>query len=246
MTAENATNLVGRSEPVLSVVYVTLDDYRTNQASVRNLAQQTAASSIEVVFVCPDPQRFQSDEEDLSPFSGWQVIGVGNLLGAGEAMAAGIRAARGSLVGYGEEHSYPTPDWAERIIADFEAGPWSAVGFAMDNHNPQTMTSWAHLYGQFGSVVAPVSSGEVEVAGGHHVVYRHEVLLKFGDDLGRMMEDECALFFHLRERGYKIYLDGEAVAAHTNVEQWHAMASIEYYGHRGFAATRAMHWSWPR
>lgn len=59
-----------------------------------------------------------------------------------EARAAGIRQANAPVVAFVEDHSYPDPDWAERLI-EAHRKLWAAVGpVMMVNANPATMISW--------------------------------------------------------------------------------------------------------
>lgn len=225
---------------------VTPTTYETCRTTLRFLRQQTVCEEIELIIVCPCVEELKPDTEEIDPFWGYQFIALDTLASNGTAIAAGIRAAKAPIVVYGEEHSYPTPEWAARLIARHQE-PYAAVGYAMGNANPNTLTSWAHLYGQFGAVVEPVTPGPATVLGGHHTSYKRALLLDFGEMLAQMMDNECALHIALRARGHALFLEN-VVSNHVNISQWTSYCLLDYIGQRGFAAARfsAGRWSWSR
>jgi hypothetical protein len=228
--------------PDLSVIMVTPGRYSTCRKTISYLCAQTVRDRIELVIVAPSLAGLEADESELASFGGRQVVEVGDVVSSGDAMAAGIRAARAPVVVYAEEHSYPEPDWAE-ILIDEHRGSHAAVGCAMDNANPGAV-SWASLFGQFGPVVVPARSGVATFLGGHHASYNRDVLLQYGDLLGQLMSNECALHIDLRRRGYQLYLSGEAVSHHVNISRARTYFSLELMGQRGFAAARAKAGEW--
>ena len=209
------------------------------------LRRQTIAAQIEMVIVTPD--REGVDDADLEGFGATKWIVIPQVETSGEAMEAAVRGASAPFVVYAEEHSYFAPDWAERLVSAHERGH-DVVGFAIENANPGTLTSWAQLYAQFGPLVAPVESSQSSFLGGHHVAYRRTLLLDYGDRLAVMLEDEAALFLDLRARGIAMYIAGDAVSRHINLSSLTAYMYMDYLGQRSFAATRAMlaGWGWPR
>lgn len=229
-------------EPSLSVytiASVSADDCR---GVLAELHRQTVRDAIEVIVVTPGRGTVRAEE--FPAFAGWQWIDVPDVPTAGEAMSAAVRAASAPFVTYAEEHAFFHDDWAERLL-DAHGRGYDAVGFAMENANPETLTSWAHLYGQFGPVVAPVASGEAPTLAGHHVSYRRELLLGYGDLLADVLEDENALFLDLRTRGVALYIAGDAVSPHINLSSLRAYMHLDHVGQRSFAATRAAVGRWP-
>lgn len=209
---------------------------------VEDLRGQTARAEIEMVIVASN--RDGIPDSALEGFWGHQWIFLPEVRECGTAMAAAVRAARAPFAVYAEEHATFAEDWAARILAAHHVGH-DVVGFAVENANPGSLTSWAHLYGQFGPVVAPVASGESDFLGGHHVSYKVATLLDYGELLPAMLEDECALFLDMRRRGAKLYIAGDAVSRHVNISRLSAYMHLDFTGQRSFAATRATVGRWP-
>lgn len=233
--------------PSLTVVMISRDDYEPCRTTVEFLERQTVLDQIELIIVAPSRQTLRLEEGDVEAFSWVQVVEFGEVDSTGAAFAAGARAARADWVIFGEEHSYPEPEWAEALI-EAQQGPWAVVGCAMANANPDTITSWAHLFGQFGPVVVPVEPGVASYLAGHHSAYRRDLLLPFGDELPRLFESEIALHHALKAQGYEFFLAADAVSSHVNLSRLWPYIKIDYLGQRGFGATRwrALGWDWPR
>lgn len=151
------------SDLAISVITIGYESAADCHMVVGELARQTRASEIEVILVAPDREGISDDY--IETCGAWQWVTVPEIRICGAAMAAGVRTATGPYVTYAEEHTYLNDDWAEQVLAAHEKG-YEVVGFVMENANPETLTSWAHLYGQFGPVVAPVESGRKRLFGG--------------------------------------------------------------------------------
>jgi hypothetical protein len=233
--------------PRLSCVMVTQTDYEACRRTIGFLKRQTALDQLELVLVAESRDALALDEADVACFPAVEVVEFGEIRATGPAVVAGILAARADWVVFNEEHSFPEPEWAARLITAQE-GPWAVIGCAVSNANPGTLTSWAHLFGQFGPVVAPVESGEADYIAGHHSSYLREALLPFGESLGALFEFEVALHHALRAQGHRLYLAGDAVASHVQVSRPGAYIQLDYLGQRGFGARRwqSQGWSWAR
>jgi hypothetical protein len=230
-------------EAALSVVTIGFESAADCRMVIGELARQTRASELEAILVAPDREGISEDH--IESFGAWQWVTVPEIRICGVAMAAGFRLANAPYVTYAEEHTYLNEDWAEQVLAAHEKG-YSVVGFVMENANPETLTSWGHLYGQFGPVVAPVESGESDFLAGHHVSYNRRLLLEYGDSLEEMLEDESALFLDLRSKGVRMYVAGEAISSHVNISSLPAFMLMDYLGQRSFAGARAKAGNWSR
>ena len=231
--------------PSLSVVLVTPDTYDTIRATVEALRRQTARRHLELLIVAPAGNDLGPDATAAGDFLVLRVVELDAFGTQGAALAAGVRAARAPVVVLAEDHAFPAPDWAETLIAAHR-GPWSAVGPAIVNANPESMISWAEFLFSFGAFRAPLPSGVVERLPTHNSSYKRAVLLEYGDALDAMLEAESVLLQDLRARGHRFYLAGTTTVAHLNFERPWAFIWARWYAGRLFAATRSQGWSLPR
>lgn len=232
-------------EPQLAVVMVTPKSYETCRTTISYLLKQTALAQMELIIVAPTRVDLELIPQEVEAFGAFQVVEIGKLVSTGRAMAEGFRAARAPIVVYGEQHSYPEPAWAEAILRAHQA-PHAVVGAAMGNANPQSLVSWAHLFGQFGPVITPAHSGAAKYLGAHHAAYKRAVVLEYGEMLGELLDNECALHIDLRARGHTLYLENRAISNHVNTSRLAAYCRLDYLGQRGFAAARAEVGKWSR
>lgn len=229
--------------PALSVIMVSHGGVDVLQDTLSYLRRQTVADRIELVLVLAT---FDDAEPPPSGFHDVVIVPMERIDITGEALAAGIREASAPIVAYAEEHAFPEPGWAEALIAA-HGGPWTGVGATLDNANPGTATSWAHLYTDFGPAVHPVPSGEVTALPWHSTAYKRAALLAYGDGLPMMLEVEGMLQADLVRNGHRLYLESAARLRHTNPSTLQGHVMSEFLGGRMFGAARAARagWSFP-
>ncbi len=224
--------------PLLSVILATPNGYLTIRKTVSHLRSQTAISSLELVVVAPSQALPDLEVEQLNDFACYQVVEIQAFQSIGQANAAGIRRATASIIALAEDHCFPDPQWAERLIAAHQ-GPWAAVGPGVRNANPNTAVSWADLFIGYGPWLTPSHSREAEFLPGHNTSYKREVLMGYADQLDPMMEAETVLHWDLREKGHRLYMESTASVAHTNFSLWTSWIPAQFYNGRLFAGARS-------
>jgi GT2 family glycosyltransferase len=221
----------------MSVVISTPDTFEAIRKTVSHLREQTVRDSLEIVVVAASREKLAMDEGELSVFASHQVVELGEVASVAAANTAGVRHARAPIVAFAEDHCFPEPDWAERLIAAYD-GPWVAVGPAVRNANPRTAVSWADLFIGYDPWLEPIEAHEVEFLPGHNSSYLREVLLAYGERLESMLDAETVLHWDLRAQGHRLFLESAARVAHTNFSLWSSWIPAQFFNGRLFAATR--------
>ncbi len=224
--------------PLLSVILATPAGYCTIRKTISHLRSQTARASLELVIVAPPQGLWDLEVDQLTEFARFQVVEIDKFQSIGQANAAGIRQAVAPIVALAEDHCFPDPQWAERLIAAHK-GPWAAVGPGVRNANPNSAVSWADLFIGYGPWLSPSPSREADFLPGHNTSYKREVLLGYADQLDSMMEAETVLHWDLREKGHRLYMESTASVAHTNFSLWSSWIPAQFYNGRLFAGVRA-------
>jgi hypothetical protein len=227
-----------RNQPLLSVILATPTGYRTIRKTVSHLLSQTIRGSMELVIVAPSQERLEPEVDQLKKFANFLVVEIQAFQSIGQANAAGIRRATSSIIALAEDHCFPDPQWAERLLAAHQ-GPWVAVGPGVRNANPNTAVSWADLFIGYGPWLTPAPCRETEFLPGHNTSYKREVLLTYGERLEPMMEAETVLHWDLREKGHRLYMESTAGVAHTNFSLWASWIPAQFYNGRLFAGARS-------
>ena len=232
----------GSNSPEMSVVIVTPDNYETIRKTIKYLRAQTVKEKLEIVIVAPSVDSLDLNESELKEFLLFGVVEFGPIRSSAKARAAGIRRATAPVIALVEDHSYPVPGWAEALIKTHHQS-WAAVGPAMCNANPESMTSWANLIIEYGPWLDPTEARTVNHLPGHNSSYKRLYLLDYGADLDDMVEAESILHWNLRAKGYELYLEPEAKTFHMNFSSALSSISLRFCSGRLFASSRSRHWS---
>ena len=227
----------------VSIVASTDSSFEVARRSIELLTDQTLREEIELILTGPDLETIQPDLEVLSQFGGYQIVEVGEFETTGASMAAGFRAAKGEFLVYLEEHGFPPPDFAEKVIETFEKTGADVVGYGLVPSNPG-IVSWAHIFIQFGAAVPPQPSGYKSRLGPHHVSYRAGVLTLGDPGIGDLMSNEAALHEMLHSQGRKIYYNGEISLHHAQISDFSQLIRHEFFSGVTYADARHTSQNW--
>ena len=95
------------TQPDLSVLLATPDDFSTLQETVRALSRQTAAHRLELMFAGPDESKFTPPPGSLDAFHSTQFVETPVAGRLCDARTEALRRARGRYVIAGEDHCQP-------------------------------------------------------------------------------------------------------------------------------------------
>jgi predicted dehydrogenase len=231
-------------QPRLSVILSVKERWDLVRRTVRRLRAQTCREHIELVLVTVGAA-VQIPDAEVAGFHSVRQIPAPAGASVAQANAAGIRAASSPIVALAEDHCFPEPDWAAALI-DAHARGFAAVGPEIANANPGSVVSWCDYLIGYGPWMSPCRPACVPFLPGHNSSYRRTLLLEYGDRLEAMLESETVMHFDLARRGYSLYLEPAARAAHVNFAQWGVWIPVQYHCGRVFAGSRATNWSLPR
>jgi GT2 family glycosyltransferase len=224
--------------PGLSVILATPGPFATVARTVAHLRRQTIRERLELLLVAPSRERLELDAAAVDGFAAVRVVETGEFRSVGRANAAGVRAAVAAVVALAEDHCFPDPDWAERLLAA-HAGPWAAVGPGVRNANPGSAVSWADLLIGYGPWLLPSPARDAEFLPGHNSSYKRDLLLALGDRLEERLEAETLLHWELRAAGHRLRFEPAAAVAHTNFSRWRSWVPAQFHNGRLFAGLRA-------
>lgn len=231
--------------PDLSVILVGAGDVRSIEKTFRHLAAQTVRDRVEVVVAVPEAETLDLGALPTDGFWGVRVVSAGPLVSTARSRVPAIRAGSGPIVAFVEDHSFPPPAWAERLVEAYR-GPYAAVAPLIGNANPESATSWANFLIEYGPWAWADGPTEPEHLPGHNGSYRRDVLLAYGDRLGEMLEAESLIHWDLTARGERILLLPDIRIQHLNFSRVPAAVELRLNGGRAFAASRSKGWPAPR
>lgn len=95
----------------------------------------------------------------------------------------------------------------------------------------------------YGPWIEPTLAGQASFLPGHNSRYKRAVLLEYGDQLEDMLVSETVMHLDLCRKGYRLYIESSARAAHVNFSLLSSWLPVQLYSGRVFAGSRARNWS---
>jgi hypothetical protein len=226
--------------PDLSVILVTEDFFEPLRRVVQALASQTIRERIEIIMVCPSEDALGLVQVEVAGFHSVRVIELGDVKTTSAARVAGIRAASAPVIALCEDHAFPEPLWAEKMV-EAHKKPWAGVGPAFINANPGAV-SWVAMVLDYGRWVEPVEGGVVDDIPGHNSSWKRALLLQYASQLESMLPAPTFLNWDLRAKGHELYLEPSAKIRHLQVSRLWACLVEQFHVARLFPAERSQNW----
>ncbi len=246
MTADSSVPVTAapRSSAALSVVLVAGTGRAGIERTMRHLRAQTARNRVELIVVAESVDAVDVATLRGEEFAACRVVEVGPITHRGDAAASGIHDATSPIVAMIEDHSYPEPTWAEALLRA-HTGPWTCVGPAVANANPDYTASWVNYLLAYGGFAPPITAGERDLLPWHNSAYKRDALAPFADRLGALLAWEGWLQEELRADGHMLYLEPEARTHHANVSRGWSTVGLNLQRGRILGAQRAARERWP-
>jgi glycosyltransferase involved in cell wall biosynthesis len=163
----------------------------------------------------------------------------------GSLRAMGVRAARGEMIAFIEDHVLAKAGWLRGLIAAFD-GPWAAVGAEVHNANSAVGISSAIALMNYGPWIPPLERGEAEMLAGNNTAYRRPVLLQYDSQLDELLLSDTVLQWRLVADGHRLFAEPDMAIEHLNPTTIRTCSKAEFFYHWCFAAARANTFGWTR
>jgi hypothetical protein len=214
----------------ISVLLPALGGLDIIQPMLKAVQAQTARDQLEIIVLAQHPAEIAGAD---------QVIVTGQL-SLHEARAEGVRAATSEFVVLGEDHCFPDPDWAARLLDRLQEG-WDGVGPSLRSGNPSNLWAQAAFVLGYGEWIEPTAGRRLP---GHNAVVRRSLLLELGPELATELLTGSLLMARLQDAGAKFCFEDRARMAHWDctVVSW-SLITFAAVG-AGFGAQRSRKWPW--
>jgi hypothetical protein len=233
--------MVKISQPAMSVVLPSPGRFQALHGLLRHLRAQGNPEELELVFVVWNRQLHGYQSEGLEVFHSHKVVQMQGWRSRGQIYASGIRAASAPVVALTENHAYPQPGWSEALLKAHE-GPWTGVGPVILNGYPDKPVDMACALTLYAPWLQRKSGREMDDLPGSNSSYKRSVLLRYGPELDRLLDNHTLLHWDLRRHGHRLWLEPGARLFHYEYEDLKSLLAENLrVGHR-FAANRASSW----
>lgn len=229
--------------PALSVVLVAQAGLPQLRRTLAALAAQTIAERIELVLAAPAAEAAAGAQRLTAAFHSHRTLALGRIDNVDHAAAQGVLAASAPIVASIEDHAFPEPEWAERLLEVWD-GECVAVGSAMLNANPASGLSWTNILIAYGQWSEATPEGEIDTVPLHNGSYRRSALQPFADEMPMLFNREGEVLIRLREAGGRFRFAPRARIRHLNPSRLDSTARLRIDAGRLYAAKRAGDEGW--
>jgi len=165
-----------------------------------------------------------------------QLLSFDEPMAIPELRAAGVFASAAPVVALIEDHCLVVPGWADRLLSAHAEGH-GVVGGPIRNVATQRIRDWAAFFCEYGAVMEPMSRGPVTGLPGMNVSYSRAAIAAIADLL-REGRWENWLHPRLRQRGFELWCEPDAVVEHDKDFDLGEFLSQRYHYSRSYAGMR--------
>jgi hypothetical protein len=237
-----AASAEARGGPALSVVVVPFAGERALARCLAALARQRGASPDEVLV--PADDEFPGAEDAARAHPRARVIRERGRRGPAALRAAGLRAARGRIVAFTEDHCVPADDWCASLLAA-HAAPHAAIGGAVEKDEGGGTLGWALYLCDYGRYMRPLAEGPAEYLTDVNVSYKRAAIASLPEAVGGEFI-ETAVHWALARRGETLWLSPRIVVRQRRDARLAAALRDRFAHGRAFAGTRVAAMPAPR
>lgn len=219
--------------PRLSVVVVPFAGAHYLERCLDALARQADAPPFEIVVPVAGratPLRSAAGAAHV------REIRVAGDAGPAALRAAGLRASRGDLVAFTEDHCIPAGDWCAAIVRAQEA-PHAAIGGAVEKEGRDGALAWALYLCDYGRYMRPLAAGPAHYLTDVNVSYKREALRGLPEAEAPEFH-ETAVNWALARRGDTLWLDPAIVVRQQRGARWLSALRDRFVHGWIFAGTR--------
>lgn len=233
---------ITKESPAISVVVVAARSFASLRRTVDSISRQTIADRIELIVVAPETGAAE-EARGYGQFHSVQIVAIGPIANVDHAAASGLLRARAEVASSIEDHAFPDPEWAERVLDAWDED-YDAVGTVVDNANPESPLSWMNILIAYQAWRPGTPAGEISLVPAHNVSYRRAALEPFSNNLPPLMGREGLLFKELKLRGGRFRFVPSARVTHVNPSTLKSSAALRFDAGRLYGARRANEGNW--
>ncbi len=170
---------------------------------------------------------------------------MGPISNVDHAAARGLLEASAPIVASIEDHAFPEPEWAERLL-EVWTEDCVAVGSAIVNANPASGLSWTNQLIAYGQWSERVPEGEADAVALHNGSYRRSALEPLAAELPRLFNRESEVLHRLKAAGGRFRFAPRARIRHVNPSSLGSTGRLRMDAGRLYGAKRASDegWGW--
>jgi GT2 family glycosyltransferase len=230
-----ATRAERAAKPDLTVVIVSCNAAATVRECLESLRRQKTSRTFEVVLI--DSSTDGTMELVRQHFPEVQLLHFSERKYCGDGRNLGVARAVSPLIAFLDADCVAADDWVERLCEAHEQ-PCVAVGGAIANREPKSVTAWAAYFCEFSRWIPGVPAQWMDDMAGANLSYKIKVLRAFMPFIEGTYCSDTELHWRLAAAGHAIRFEPTVKVYHTSLDKPLAYLRHEFLHGRSFARVR--------
>jgi GT2 family glycosyltransferase len=230
-----ATRAERAAKPDLTVVIVSCNAAATVRECLESLRRQKTSRTFEVVLI--DSSTDGTMELVRQHFPEVQLLHFSERKYCGDGRNLGVARAASPLIAFLDADCVAADDWVERLCEAHEQ-PCVAVGGAIANREPNSVTAWAAYFCEFSRWIPGVPAQWMDDMAGANLSYKIKVLRAFMPFIEGTYCSDTELHWRLAAAGHAIRFEPTVKVYHTSLDKPLAYLRHEFLHGRSFARVR--------
>ncbi|MFL6216566.1 MAG: glycosyltransferase [Blastocatellia bacterium] len=223
--------------PVVSVIIPCYNSARTIRRCLRAILDQRTTVRFDVTVV--DSSTDETPQIVAREFPGVRLVHLDARTFAGAARNIGVRATEGRFCLMIDSDCIARPDVIERMLARHDEGTYAAVGGALANGTPRSVSGLIGYLIEFKEFLPSTPRRLVTNAPTAIIAYRRDVIERVGGfDEAMEMSEDLLLNWQLHAAGERLLFDPLIEVTHLNRTGWREVLGYQVQLGRWSAVAR--------
>jgi len=221
--------------PQLSVIIASYNSRKTIEDCLRSLESQATTNDFEIIVV--DSSMDETAKLIEKRFPKLKLYRFSERKFAGGARNIGISVAKGNIIAFIDADCRAEENWCEEILRAHES-PFSAIGGAIANANPESYVGWAAYFCEFSQWMPERQSRSMDDIAGANMSYKKKVFDKYGDFIEGTYCSDTELHWRIGRDGHRLRFVPSILISHHNIDSLRRFLRHEFYHGQCFALVR--------
>jgi glycosyltransferase involved in cell wall biosynthesis len=155
----------------------------------------------------------------------------------GDARNFGLSVAKGEIIAFIDADCRADGNWIEQILKAHQS-PCLAIGGAIANGNPHSITGWAAYFCEFSQWMPGLHTRKVVDIAGANMSYKRRAFEEYGLFIEGTYSSDTDFHWRLVRNGHYLQFVPSIIVFHHNIDQFGVFLRHEFDHGRSFAKVR--------
>lgn len=223
--------------PDLSVIIASYNSGNLLKECLDSLQNQRTEKTFEIVVVDSSPNGLTVGIGEKFPEVKWYQFPERKF--CGDARNFGFSVARGEIIAFIDADCRADQNWADQIL-ETHRSPYLAIGGAIANGNPQSITGWAAYFCEFSQWMPNTPSKPLRDIAGANMSYKRKAFEIFGPLIEGTYSSDTEFHWRLVRNGHYLQFVPSIIVFHHNIDRFWNFLRHEFDHGKFFSKVRVL------